>query len=598
MNQEIPKEILEEIKRKEKALAEANVRAAEAIVQLEESQEQLNKENKYRISLERAIRKISHGVFSSPEKDKLKALVNILAQTLKVDCAFICIPCSEEIGHMKIKALWIKDHFEEEFTYPIANTPCEKTFGGKTLCFPDKVQDHFPHGPFLKNQTISSYCATPLFDSEHNPTGILGIMHSKAIHEVNLFENILDLFSLKASDELERLNLERQSQDSHEQFMEAQKMEAIGKLAGGVAHEFNNLLGGILGYASILHEKIKDDNQVTRKLDLIIKSSKRGAELTQKLLGFARKGNYKKDLLDGNLLVQEGIDLLKPSLPKNIDIKTNLDPQLWWLEADGTRIVQSILNLGINARDALPQGGSIYFSSKNVFVDERLAVQLKGLKPGKYIQLSVEDNGIGIPKKIQNKIFEPFFTTKDIGKGTGLGLSMIFGIINRMKGHITVYSDEGFGTVFNLYLPASEQKMKDQRSDVMIQEHNRLELDLNSKTCLVADDDEIMRLLAKDILESLNATVTLVNNGNEALERIKNENFDFILLDIIMPELNGTEVLDQIKDDLEQKKILLSSGFYENDKIDVHLIPGQVGFIQKPYTRKIMLEALKELNFE
>lgn len=256
-----------------------------------------------------------------------------------------------------------------------------------------------------------------------------------------------------------RLNAEKELRDTREKLFQSQKLEVIGQLAGGVAHDFNNMLGGILGYTSLLKDKYADDQKTMRQLSIIQQSAERGASLTRNLLGFARKGNYESVIISLNETVEEARAMLVHSLDKNIAVVIDVQKDLWQIKGDSTQLFQVILNLGVNARDAMPCGGTLTIQTRNLWVDKSLCHNIAGLAEGKHVLVTVTDTGTGIPEDIRKRIFEPFYTTKGEGKGTGLGLSMIDGIIANHHGLIRLHSEEGKGTSFFIYLPAIENPL-------------------------------------------------------------------------------------------------------------------------------------------
>lgn len=333
----------------------------------------------------------------------------------------------------------------------------------------------------------------PIQDSEGKPLYLLGI----------------------SEDITERKRIEEENKKVQAQLQQAQKMESIGQLAGGIAHDFNNLLGGILGYSYLLKSKLKHDESLYKKLSIIESSAKRGAKLTQELLGFARKGNYEKKTFDIHDSIKEAVILLEKTLPKNISILTDFDDKLGLIEADSSQIVQIMINLGINARDAMPHGGELKFKTNNTYLDSDFCLK-HNIEPGPYIKVIVSDTGQGIPQEIQSKIFEPFFTTKEVGKGTGLGLSMIYGIVQNAQGLILVESEINKGTNFILYLPridTSSTKKETENSEDSTSTSPQID-----KGILIVDDESIMRSLAQDILEEYGAQVFTANDGNQAVD--------------------------------------------------------------------------------
>ncbi|MBX7148553.1 response regulator [bacterium] len=375
------------------------------------------------------------------------------------------------------------------------------------------------------------------------------------------------------------------------QLLQSQKMESIGKLAGGIAHDFNNLLGPILGYADMLGTEFQDNPKAQKRLSIITQSAKRAATLTKQLLGFAREGKYEKRVVNINNLIEESILMLSSSIGKDITINKILSPTLWNVEGDSTQLIQSIMNLSLNARDAMPKGGTISFETSNFTVDKKFCEYKKHLKPGPHVKLSIADTGTGIPKDVIHRIFDPFFTTKDVGKGSGLGLSMVMGIVQNHGGDIFVYSEEGRGTMFTLYLPSSNADLS---VDVETEKTSPEKLhSLKGKTVMVVDDEENMRNMAGDILELLGMHVIKAENGIKALEIINQPTqVDFLILDIMMPEMGGIELYKTLKSLGHKQPVIFASGYTANAEISELLKNPATSFIQKPFKMDSFIEQL------
>lgn len=391
--------------------------------------------------------------------------------------------------------------------------------------------------------------------------------------------------------EAQRLN--RKLEATQQQLLQSQKLESIGRLAGGVAHDFNNLLGAILGNIELVEPYVSSDEKVRRYVAVIHQSAQRASELTRQLLGFARRTKGEKTEIDLNATIEETVKLLARSIPKNILLRMELAKPLKKIEGDSTQIFQVLMNLAINARDAMPKGGTLLFQTENVTVDETILRSMPSLTTGPYIRLRVSDTGTGIPKDIQSKIFDPFFSTKETGKGTGLGLSMVYGILKEHQGAIGLYSEPNVGTVFSLYFPARAE------TNVELLSHGESKAILPSKPLtgshiLVVDDEEMLLETAKDVLEFAGAQVTMAKNGVDAINKFKKAPtaFQAILSDIMMPEMNGVELAKEILKLDPKIPILLSSGYNENREVDELRKNPLVGFLQKPYRADELIQKL------
>ncbi len=360
------------------------------------------------------------------------------------------------------------------------------------------------------------------------------------------------------------------------QLNQSRKLEAIGSLAGGVAHDFNNMLGGIIGSAELLLLQGDKPEKVKQYTNIIIESSARAADLTSKLLAFSRQQHKTSTAIDVHKIIDETISLLENTVDKRVSIKKDLTAEAHVIVGDPAQIQNAILNLGINASQAMPHGGQLSIRSNNVTLDSVYCESsVFDLSPGNYIKIEIRDTGVGISIDIQDRIFDPFFTTKEKGKGTGLGLAAVYGSIKQHSGAITVYSEINAGTVFRIILPLSDQEVDYDQSP-----H---ELLTGSGSILVVDDEEVMRISAKSILNELGYDTTLAVNGEEALELYRKERFDAVLLDMIMPVMNGKDCFEKLRKIDPDVRVILASGFSREQDVQVMKSMGLREFIQKPY---------------
>ena len=386
-----------------------------------------------------------------------------------------------------------------------------------------------------------------------------------------------------------------QQKNLESQLQHAQKMEAVGTLAGGIAHDFNNLLQAIQGYTELLLMRTKDGEPGFRELREVIRASKRGAELTQQLLTFSRKVESKRKPLNLNEEVEEVRQLLERTLPKMIEVEFNLDPDLRTINADSAQLKQVLMNLAVNAKDAMPEGGKLVIETQNITLDEEFCKRYAEVTPGNYVLLSMADTGHGMEKETLEHIFDPFYTTKEVGKGTGLGLAIVYGIVKNHDGYVMCYSRPGSGSSFSIYLPVSEAA----------KEHDKLEESLESKspamggdeTILLVDDEEFIRELGVDVLGQAGYTVLAASNGEKALEVFRREqaHIDLIILDLIMPGMGGSKCLEELLKIEPQARILIASGYSPDASTKGSLEAGAAGFINKPYDNKQLLELVRKI---
>ena len=327
-------------------------------------------------------------------------------------------------------------------------------------------------------------------------------------------------------------------------LQQSQKMEAIGTLAGGVAHDFNNLLTAILGNTHLALSTLHADDPLQLRLMEVEKAANRAAVLTRQLLAFSRRQHLERRTINLNDTINEIMRLLRRIIGEDVEVRMIATPGLSAIFADPAQIEQVIMNLAVNARDAMPQGGQLTIETSNIELDESYQRLYPYINPGKYVQISVSDTGSGIDAETRKHIFEPFFTTKEVDKGTGLGLSMVYGIVKQHEGHINVYSEMGQGTTFKIFLPIVESAVEKERQTV------QLPLLGGAEAILVAEDEEVLRKLARDILEGLGYTVLLAKNGEEAVDlyQANREHIDMLLFDVVMPRMGGIEAYKRIRE--------------------------------------------------
>ena len=377
------------------------------------------------------------------------------------------------------------------------------------------------------------------------------------------------------------------------QLRHASKMEAVGTLAGGIAHDFNNLLQAITGYTEILLMGKEREDPDYHKLRHIQSSADRAGELIQQILTFSRKVESKLRPVNLNKEVEQVEKLLKRTIPKMIHIELNLEEDLKVINADSGQVEQVMMNLAVNARDAMPEGGELVIETENVTLGEQYSRTHLGIMPGEYVLLSVSDTGNGMDKETLEHIFEPFYTTKETGKGTGLGLAMVYGIVKSHNGYIMCYSEPGQGTTFKIYFPAIEGESKEQEPGPAKEK----ELPGGSETILLVDDEESLLSLGAEMLERFGYRVLTARDGEEALKqyREKRDEISLIILDLIMPGMGGKHCLEELLRMNPQIKVVIASGYSINVPTKEAIEVGAKGFIRKPYNIKQMLKVVREI---
>lgn len=372
-----------------------------------------------------------------------------------------------------------------------------------------------------------------------------------------------------------------EKKEMEERIRQSEKMDAIGKLAGGVAHDFNNQLAGVMGYADLLLTHLKEP-KLQRYAERIKMAAARSSSLTRQLLAFSRQGQYESTVVDVHVMINEVTDILSRSVDKKINIQQLLRANPATTRGDPSQIQNALLNLAINAADAMPDGGELIFDTS---VKELTEINCRDLSseimPGCYLRVCVTDSGEGIPKELQERIFEPFFTTKEVGKGTGMGLASVFGTVKLMGGAIDVYSEIGQGATFRLYLPLEhpeEQLPQQEQSPAALR---------TGALVLVIDDEDGFRDIAVDMLDSLACRVHVAEDGQAGVEYFRDhwQEIDLVLLDMVMPKMNGPETFQAMKAIHPDLKVLLASGYSLNGAAQNLLAEGALGFVQKPFDR-------------
>jgi two-component system cell cycle sensor histidine kinase/response regulator CckA len=380
----------------------------------------------------------------------------------------------------------------------------------------------------------------------------------------------------------------REQKKLETQIHQAQKMEAIGTLAGGIAHDYNNLLMAILGNTSLMAFDLRSDHPHYERLKNIEKYVQSGADLTKQLLGLAKGGKYEVKPIDINDVMRKSSEMFNRT-KKEIRIHSNYQKDLWRVEADTSQIEQVLLNLYVNASQAMPEGGELYLQTENVTLDDSYTRYLS-LKGGNYVKISVTDTGTGMDDNIKKRIFDPFFTTKDIGRGTGLGLASAYGIVKNHRGIINVYSEIDKGSAFNIFLPASTKEVKQD----MLMNQKSLK---GTGTILIVDDEDMIIDVCSQILASLGYMPLLARSGKEAID-VYQRNRDrivMVILDMIMPGMGGGETYDRLKKIDSEIRVLLSSGYSLDGQASEIIDRGCNGFIQKPFNVIQLSRKIKEV---
>lgn len=391
--------------------------------------------------------------------------------------------------------------------------------------------------------------------------------------------------------ELREAELRGERKQMEQRLRQLEKFEALGKLAGGVAHDFNNVIGAIMGWAELGVDRVASGSPEANLFQRIREQATRAAGLTRQLLAYARRQVLAPRSINLNQMINETSALLQKTIGAQIEVKAELAPDLSVTRADPSQIEQVIMNLCFNARDAMPKGGELLIETRNVELDENYCKRRADAQPGRYVQLSVTDTGIGMSASTIERIFEPFFTTKEVGKGTGLGLSTVIGIVKQHGGFVDVYSELGKGTAFRVYIPASEGPAE------VLHSQDEASVRGGTETILIADDHDGMRDMAREILETLGYRVVLARDGEEAVRQFKanQEEISLLLLDVIMPRVDGIDAYERICKLKSSVPVIFTSGYSDHGPLLASVAAKGAAILQKPYGSKVLARKMREI---
>ena len=387
---------------------------------------------------------------------------------------------------------------------------------------------------------------------------------------------------------------ERKRKKLEKQLRHSQKLEAVGRLAGGVAHDFNNILSVINGYTELILLELDKENPLRKKIETIHGAGQRASRLTQQLVAFSRKQIISPRLIHFGKELEEINKMLIRLLGEDISVEIHRDEGLWLVKMDQSQLEQVVVNLAVNARDAMPKGGKLLFEIVNVCIREQYAEERYEVVPGEYVMLAVSDTGAGMAKEVQDRVFEPFYTTKAPNKGTGLGLAMVYGIVKQNNGYISVYSEEGQGSTFKLYFPKSA--VQDESFLALSQDNSFNTPEKGKETILLVEDEVDVREMCVTILTQLGYTVLEATNGKDAVQVSSryHGNIDLLLTDVVMPQMNGPETAAQLRQKHPNLKVLFMSGYTENAIVHHGVLENHINFLQKPVTPNALAVAVRK----
>lgn len=382
---------------------------------------------------------------------------------------------------------------------------------------------------------------------------------------------------------------------AEEALRQSQKMEALGQLTGGIAHDFNNLLTGIIGSLDIMQTRLAQGRveAIERYAKAAMTSANRAAALTHRLLAFARRQPLDPKPVNVNKLVVSMEDLLHRTLGESIQMEMVTAGGLWITLCDANQLESAILNLAINARDAMPNGGRLVIETCNAHLDQAYTSRQRNIKPGQYVCISVTDTGVGMPREVIERAFDPFFTTKPIGQGTGLGLSMIYGFIRQSEGHATIYSEVGIGTTVKLYLPRFQGSHEEDREETGLTDAYRTE---HGETVLIVEDEPIVRELIVEVLKDLGYKALQAHDGPSGLKIIQSSQpIDLLITDIGLPGLNGRQLADAARELRSDLKVLFITGYAENATLASGFLEPGMEMVTKPFAVEKLAIRIREM---
>jgi len=508
--------------------------------------------------VERTVELLLRGTSGTVGADYLHSLVRELGETLRTPRVFVARVEPVRPGWLRTLAHYDNGHLTDNFVYDATGGPCAEVLQrNATLFLPENACAQYPAG-VCGQRDASGYYGMPLRDAQRQAVGVLVVVHHGTLRLDPLIQSLLLTFALRVEAELFRLDTEDERRRVEQQLFHGQKMEALGRLAGGVAHDFNNLLTGIINYTSMAREDTAGQPGVQEFLGHVLDGSNRARQLVRQILAFSRRDPAQRQPVALGPLLREVTNLLRATLPGNVRLVCGIPPSLSPIQADPTQLHQVVMNLAVNGAQAMqPQGGLLRIDAALVNVDALLLRDVPDLRPGRYLKLEVRDNGRGIPPEQIPLLFEPFFTTKEPGEGTGLGLSVVHGIVRNHEGAIAVESHVGAGTVFRIYLPApaeTDEASAATPSPAVASGANRV---------LLVDDEPAVTHSVQLLLTRLGCTVKACNSAERALAEFWTDpgGFDLVIADLRMPGMDGAELARRLLAQRPDLPVVIASGY-------------------------------------
>ncbi len=452
------------------------------------------------------------------------------------------------------------------------------------------ASERFPLCGFIQSVKPEAFISFSIYDRKGDVIGMVNAF-GKEREFSESDRKVFQTVGQMVETELVMIDEEQGREMMREQLLQAQKMEAVGRLAGGIAHDFNNILSAIIGYSELALLKMPKEDPLRKNVEIIHESANRAANLTQQLLAFSRKQIIKPEILNINSLIEDMMNMLRGLIGEDIRIEITKGEGLWNIRADRGQMEQVLMNLAINAMDAMPAGGTLMIETSNIVLDKDYTDVHLALSPGEYVGLVVSDTGQGMTEAVKRRIYEPFFTTKEGGKGTGLGLSTVYGIIKQHGGNIYVYSEPGKGTTFKIYFPRVKEVESEYKKDEI------QALPRGTETVLLVEDEKEVRGLAATLLTELGYTVLEAEDAENALKmtRMYHGAIHLVLTDVIMPGMSGSDLAKEIRKCCPEIKILFMSGYTQNAIVKHGILKDGVNYLQKPFTTREFAQIVRRV---
>lgn len=524
------------------------------------------------------VRKIFEGTASATAENFFRSLVRELATVLSVRYCFIgqVLQPAQEI--VRTLAVYRDGNYIENEEYRLNGTPTERIFSAGLQQFSDNIQEEFPHDQYLRAEGIVSYMGVPLLNSSREPIGILSVMDNKPLPDWAPGRWIMRIFAARAAAEIERIESQKHREVLQQQLQQAQKMEAIGQLAAGIAHDLNNALGAVVGHLELLNIAARLEPEWKASVQTALKGCERASSLIDQLLGFSRQGRYNLHVTGLRKITEETLAFIGRVIDKNIQIDVADLARDLPVEVDQAQIQQAVTNVILNAAQAMPDGGKITvaFREQSVPAPRRDNPQATGER---YAVLTVSDTGHGIPADHLNKIFDPFFTTKELGKGSGLGLSMVYGIMQSHGGWVSVESIAGEGASFSLFFPKAREIATALPDKKPVPASSR-----DKGSILVIDDEEMLVDLSIKFLERSGFTAHGFTSASKAISWFADHPgaVDLAIIDMKMPEINGPLCFRKLRDLQPDLPVIILSGYTQDSEVQKLLKEGVLTFFHKP----------------